>query len=120
MAVQRLAASVLRRLGYTVLEANSAQEVEQRYLPALPSVDLLVTDIVMPGMNGEALAESLQQKKPDLPVLLMSGFVRDGVASHLISHDRVHFLHKPFSPDELAAYVRDALDSNNDQKPQTD
>ena len=111
-AVRELAARVLRGQGYTVLEAGNGLEalrvVEQEQTAR---IDLLLTDVVMPGLGGGALAEQLIAIRPGIKVLFTSGYTEDAMlhAGQLASG--THFLHKPFAPAALAQKVRGILDS---------
>jgi CheY-like chemotaxis protein len=73
-------------------------------------VDLLLTDVVMPGMNGRELYEELRRSYPSLKVLYMSGYPADVIGKHGVLDKGVHMLRKPFSTQELAEKVREALD----------
>lgn len=105
--VRRLAVRLLRRLGYRVIEAESAEEALQA-AKVYTHIHLLLSDVVMRGMNGVALAESLRRDRPDLKVLLTSGYLEDIVVPNQSS---LHFLDKPYTPHSLAQKVRDVLDS---------
>ncbi|MEZ5419881.1 MAG: PAS domain S-box protein [Vicinamibacterales bacterium] len=107
--VRRLVQAMLAARGYTVLEASSGEDALERFGSAMASVDLLVTDVVMPGINGRVLAERLSTLKPGLKVLYISGYTDDAVLGAQAA--RVSFLRKPFAPDTLRATVRDVLDA---------
>lgn len=108
--VRDLAQRVLQRQGYTLLEAGDGEEA-LRLAARLPgSVHLLLTDVIMPGMNGVALAENLARTQPGLKTLFMSGYLDDTVAHHGVLEDDVTFLRKPFTPKTLARKVRAVLD----------
>jgi two-component system cell cycle sensor histidine kinase/response regulator CckA len=72
-------------------------------------VDLVVTDVVMPGMGGRELAGRLRDRQPGLRVLYMSGYTADEVLRQGIEAEAVHFIQKPFTPDGLARKVREVL-----------
>ena len=76
------------------------------------TIDLMLTDVVMPGMSGRELADSLKQKLPKLKVIFMSGYTDDSVVRHGINHEEVAFLQKPFTPFNLLKKVREKLDAN--------
>lgn len=102
-AVKGLFAQALRREGYTVHEARNgveALEVEK----TIDHVDILVTDVVMPYMKGPELARHLREKKPDLKVIFVSGYVAPG---DLGPHQAL--LQKPFVRQQLIEKVRDVL-----------
>lgn len=108
--VRRLTVRALRDLGYATLEASSGSEAIRVMAGAESDVALVVTDMVMPGMGGEALAETLRRRYPDLKVLFTSGY---SAASHhggAGSPERP-FLEKPFTLEELASKVRAVLRS---------
>jgi CheY-like chemotaxis protein len=109
-AVRELVASALARVGYRVLRAASADEALGMTTDA-GTIDLLLTDASMPGTSGVALARILLAARPDLPVLVMSGFSEDVLdTSGLPSSVRV--LHKPFTPKELQQRIREVLGSH--------
>jgi PAS domain S-box-containing protein len=110
-AVRRLMALSLREQGYTLLEAGGGEEALQVGSQHAGLIHLLVTDVVMPGMNGQQLAERLAGAQPQLKVLYMSGYTEGIIAQHGILAPQVAFLQKPFSPDRLALRVREVLDS---------
>jgi len=109
--VRLLARKVLERAGYRVLVAAGgaeALELAERY--AGP-IHLLLTDVVMPGMNGRALMRRLAPLRPDLRVLYMSGYADEAVAQHGVLDPGTAFLQKPFTPGGLADKVRGVLDT---------
>jgi len=109
-AVRAFARRVLEAQGYTVLEA--ARGIEALAISASEggALDLLVTDLVMPGLQGHQLAERLWADRPDMPVLYVSGFVENQMISSGISKHEVAFLPKPFSAAALGEAVRQVLD----------
>ncbi|HBG05146.1 MAG: hypothetical protein A2075_22820 [Geobacteraceae bacterium GWC2_58_44] len=109
-ALLELTALALTRHGYRVLAANSpgaAIELAGRH-PG--EISLLVTDVVMPGMNGRDLATELLSRDPHLSCLFMSGYTSDVIAVHGVLDEGVHFIQKPFPIGELSAKVRTVLD----------
>jgi CheY-like chemotaxis protein len=108
--VRNVTGRMLRELGYTVLEAGSASEARNVAATADGRIDLLLTDVVMPGGNGRELAEALTLARPGLPVVFMSGYTADVVLRQGVVQDKVAFLSKPFTADALAAALRQALD----------
>ena len=108
-AVLAFTGAALRQCGYTVLEASDGNEaiaVTERHSGRL---DLLLTDVVMPGMNGKELSECLKKLCPNLKVLFISGYTSEVIAHRGVLDRGVALLHKRFSTEELAAKVRDTL-----------
>ncbi|MAS88046.1 MAG: hybrid sensor histidine kinase/response regulator [Micavibrio sp.] len=105
-AVRTFSARALRNKGYEVLEANSG-EAAQDLMKKDPKIDLLITDVIMPGIDGPTLAKQILKKKPDLTVILISGYTEDRFKDDLGKN--VHFLPKPFTLQQLAAKVKDVL-----------
>ncbi|MBR9988430.1 MAG: response regulator, partial [Gemmatimonadetes bacterium] len=109
-AVRRLGCRILERKGYTVMEADSGSAAIRLFGGMAPSIALLVTDVVMPGMNGVELAGQLRAIKPDLPILFTSGYPADAIEQMGGLQPGTAFLEKPFTPASLAQKVRDVLD----------
>ena len=110
-SVRDLASRALRRRGYTVHEARSAEEAIEWSATSGIKPDLLVTDVVMPGLSGPNLAARLTQQNPKLRVLYMSGYTDDAAAVHGAFWGGIPLLQKPFTPSKLAERVRMALDA---------
>jgi two-component system cell cycle sensor histidine kinase/response regulator CckA len=109
--VRGLTVLALSTYGYRVLEAGRGS-VAIQLLEANPEpIDLLVTDVVMPGMSGRELAERLALIRPDLKVLFLSGYTDDAIVRHGILQEEVAFLQKPFTPTSLVRKVREVLDA---------
>ena len=100
---------VLRNLNYRVLSASSAQAALTMLLQDEPVVDLLLTDVVMPGINGRELGRRAQQFRPSLKVLYMTGYSRNAVVHQGRLDEGVHLLEKPVSQGKLALRVREIL-----------
>jgi two-component system, cell cycle sensor histidine kinase and response regulator CckA len=111
--VRRVVKSALDSAGYRVLEARSAAKALELASNHEEGIDLLVTDVVMPGMNGRELADSLKRQRPNIRILYMSGYSDDIVMRHGVGEStRVAFLQKPFSMTILAQRVREILDES--------
>jgi DNA-binding NtrC family response regulator len=108
--VRAIASRMLARLGYTVhafADGPSAlAAVEQ--LAEVPQ--LLITDVVMPGMNGQVLMERLLERRPTMKVLFTSGYTANVIVHHGVLREGIEFLAKPYSLDLLAQRVREVLD----------
>lgn len=109
-AVRALTRTVLRGKSYNVIEAIDADEALRWVEEHSEPIHLLVTDVVMPGMSGRALAERLTELRPELKVLYVSGYTDDAVVRHGLLEAEIAFLQKPFTPDALARKVRELLD----------
>ncbi|MEO5988932.1 MAG: ATP-binding protein [Candidatus Eisenbacteria bacterium] len=110
-ALLNLASRVLEAQGYVVLGASGPGEAIRVAQENKGAIDLLVTDVIMPEMNGRDLAVTLLASHPTLKCLFISGYTADVIARHGVLKDGVHFLQKPFSISDIAAKVRDALDA---------
>ncbi len=110
-SVRRLARRCLDAAGYTVLQASSAEEALEIAARHPGRLDLLLTDVIMPGASGPDLARLLLVRRPDLRVLFVSGYADTAMASRGFVEPGASFLQKPFAPDALARKVRDVLDA---------
>ena len=108
-AVRRLVQRALELHGYSVLPARSGEEAEQIERSHLGPIHLLITDVVMPGMGGRELADTIRSRRPQLKILYMSGYTNDEVVRHGVTLARDAFLQKPFTPSGLVAMVRAAF-----------
>jgi|GEM_PF-689847 len=103
----------LESLGYTVLIANTPSQAIQIAGEHIGKIQLLITDVVMPEMNGRDLAQALSERDATInKCLFMSGYTADVIASHGILDENIHFIQKPFTVENLAQKVREALDSD--------
>jgi len=108
-AVRAVARQVLTRQGYTVLEAPDGQAALTMVDATRPSIDLVLTDLVMPGMSGRILADNLVRRFPALRVLYMSGYTDDAIVRHGMLETGLAYLQKPFRPDALVQKVWEVL-----------
>jgi two-component system cell cycle sensor histidine kinase/response regulator CckA len=109
-AVRNLVCLMLMQNGYRVLEARDGHHALRLCETHLEPIELVLTDLVMPNMQGADLAEHLRRVRPGLRILLMSGYTDEPVVQRL-GRDSVAFLAKPFTSVELVAKVRQVLDA---------
>ena len=110
--VLNLAQRLLTRHGYQVLVAPDPEAALQLAAKHPAPIDLLITDVIMPGMNGKQLHQRIQELKPGIRCIYMSGYTADVIAHHGVLDDHLHFLQKPFTVEALARKVREALDNH--------
>ncbi len=108
-ALRRLTRRILESRGYTVFDAPGGQDAIHLMATLHSRVDLLLTDIVMPGMSGRELVERMLPVYPWLRVLFMSGYTEDTILQHRVLELGINVLEKPFAADDLAFAVRSAL-----------
>ncbi len=108
--VRRMAAQILRRQGYRVLEAANGGEALLVCEKLKEEIHLLLTDVVMPGMSGRELAHRLSFLRPEMKILYMSGYSDDSIVSYGILNEKVSFIPKPFSLEALVNKAREVLD----------
>jgi two-component system cell cycle sensor histidine kinase/response regulator CckA len=108
-AVRLFGARALRNKGYKVLEARSGEAALEIINGAKESIDLLITDVVMPRMDGPALIKEVRQKQPNLKVIFISGYAEDNFRRRLDENAEIHFLAKPFSLKQLAGKVKEVM-----------
>lgn len=109
-SLRPVVARMLREYGYTVVDAPDGEQAV-RLAETTEPVHLLLTDIVMPGMNGPALARQLVRRHPDLRVLFMSGYAETAMVREGLREQSAGFIEKPFTPETLAQEVRRTLDA---------
>jgi len=109
--VRRVTAQALRSAGYRVLVARDGQEALETSARENGRMELLVTDLIMPGTNGRELSDELRRKRPELRVLFMSGYSRDIISKAGVIDTGMEFLQKPFTADQLTDRVRRVLDA---------
>jgi PAS domain S-box-containing protein len=109
--VRSVAREVLRRHGYRVLSAADGRTALELADTHTGTIDLLITDVIMPEMSGRQLADRLMERLAKLKVLFVSGYTDDAIVRHGILEPGIAFLQKPFSPEALARKVREVLDA---------
>ena len=106
----RMAQKILETHGYTVLSAHNSDEALKIANYHHDSIHLLLTDLVIPGMNGKELAGRIESILPGIKVLYMSGYTDNAIAHHGVLDRDINFIQKPFSPNDLVQKVREVLD----------
>jgi PAS domain S-box-containing protein len=107
--VRRLIRTILQSYGYHVLEAETGTEALRLAEEHSSEIDLLLTDVILPGMNGRTLSEHIRVLVPKLKILFMSGYPEDVISRRGVLEQDVAYLPKPFSPESLAVKVREVL-----------
>ena len=101
---------MLKGYGYKILTASNGEEAVEKISSHKGRIDLLLTDVIMPGMDGKELAGMIQQKHPKIKIIYMSGYTDDAIAHYGILEEGLDFIEKPFSQKDLALKVREAVD----------
>src|SRR5712671_6332316 len=114
--LRKLAEIFLKESGYRILSAADGQQALQAARQHTGPIDLLLTDVVMPGMNGRVLGERLALSQPKMKVLYMSGYTDSFIAGHGVLEPGTHLLHKPFTQETLTRKVRELLDAKPDSR----
>jgi CheY-like chemotaxis protein len=109
--ILQLTKSVLERLGYSVLPVGLPSEAMRITEEHPGTIDLFLTDVTMPEMNGRDLAKRLVARSPQLKCLFMSGYAADGDLLREVIEQRANFLQKPLTPQDLGAIIRRILDA---------
>lgn len=117
--VRELALRALREEGYQVLAAGSGDEALRLAAGREGSIDLLLTDIIMPGMRGDQLSRVLLARRPELRVLFMSGYAEDVITSGGVLDPGIRLLEKPYTPASLLEHVRAALSAAGSPRPRS-
>jgi PAS domain S-box-containing protein len=110
-AILNMVKLMLAKLGYRVLTATTPAEAIRMAEQSVDEIHLLMTDVIMPGMNGRDLAKKLVTFRPGIRHLFMSGYTDNVIAHHGVLDEGVNYIQKPFSKSDLAIKVREALDS---------
>jgi PAS domain S-box-containing protein len=107
-----MSARTLRAFGYRVIEAQTGLEATEIFESLQDEIDILVTDVVMPGLSGPEIAAQLMARRGDLPVLYISGYSAEEMVRRGVEHGSLQFLGKPFSPRALGQRIRSILDGS--------
>lgn len=107
--ILRMTTKILGRLGYNVLSANSPNQAISLSRDHSGEIHLLITDVIMPGMNGRDLSDLLLQESPETKCLFMSGYTANIISNQGALDNKIDFIQKPFTKNELATKVRDTL-----------
>jgi PAS domain S-box-containing protein len=110
-AILEVTTMILEQLGYTVLAASCPSDALNHAASAQRDIHLMITDVVMPEMNGRNLALEITSFFPEIKCLFMSGYNADIIAPHGVLEENVHFIQKPFTCDALASKIREVFDS---------
>ncbi|MGI9077722.1 MAG: ATP-binding response regulator [Gemmatimonadaceae bacterium] len=109
-SVRNLIRRILAKCGYTAIEAVNGREALLKFTESPDSIDLVVTDLLMPEMGGRELVERIMVIRPHVKVIFMSGYAEDAIARDGVLANGAIFLEKPFSLQTFATAVRDSLD----------
>lgn len=107
--IREIAQTMLKELGYRVLVADTPGEAIELAKKHTAEIQLLITDVIMPEMNGRDLANSIHGLSPEVACLFISGYTANVIAHHGVLDDDVYFLPKPFSMNDLALKVHQAM-----------
>lgn len=108
-AVRLFSARALRAKGYKVLEARTGEAALELLGAVDDFIDLMITDVVMPEMDGPTLIKEMRDNRPDLRVICISGYAEETFRDKLGESEDIHFLPKPFSLNQLAGKVKDVM-----------
>jgi len=111
--VRKFGARALRNKGYKVIEAESGEAALRVILDGKERIDLLITDVVMPQLDGPALVREVRGIRPDMKVIFISGYAEDAFRQRLDRDSNIDFLSKPFNLKQLASKVKDVIGSNS-------
>ena len=113
IAMLKLTKKILRDLGYKVLPANTPSEALTLAEAHPGTIELLITDVVMPEMNGRELADRVRLIYPHIECLYMSGYTADIIAHHGVLNKNIHFIQKPFSRSDFSTHIQKVLGSGH-------
>ncbi|HTF99576.1 MAG TPA: PAS domain S-box protein [Nitrospirota bacterium] len=112
-AVMQVMQTMLHKLGYSVIEASRGEGAIKLFREHADSVQLVITDMIMPGMNGKDMARALKKIRPGVKVLYISGYTADILKQKGMEDEKLHFLSKPIQLDVLSRKIRELLDNRN-------
>ncbi|MBI5408563.1 MAG: PAS domain S-box protein [Nitrospirae bacterium] len=107
--VRKLTKQILSEAGYKVIEAVDGEDAVDKFISNMDRVDILLLDVIMPGMNGQDVYNKAKEMKPDVKALLVSGYPADFIRKKIIIHNGLNYVSKPLPPDELLKKIREAL-----------
>ena len=107
--IRRMIQLTMESEGYTILAATDGQEAIEISSSYEGDIHLLLTDVIMPKMNGQELANTMLQSRPEMEVIFMSGYTDDAISHHGVLEPGVHFIQKPITPSILAKKLREVL-----------
>ncbi len=113
--ILKMGQEMLEKLGYKVITANSPAKALRQVADRSEKIDLMITDVVMPGMNGRQLADKMQRFNPAIKILYMSGYTSNVIVHRGVLEKGVHLIQKPFSIADLAVMVKKALEKGSDR-----
>jgi CheY-like chemotaxis protein len=108
-----LVRTILTAFGYSVVAPGDVESIRSMSEDAVLKINLLLTDVIMPGINGRDLARQFAARNPAIKVLYMSGYAENAIVHHGVLDESTHFLQKPFTPSALTAKVREVLDQKS-------
>ncbi len=114
-SILRMVREMLEKKGYGVLSAATPTEAMEKAKTHSGTIDILITDVAMPEMNGRDLAEKITDLYPDLRIVFMSGYTANVIAHQGVLDDRVAFIQKPFSMADFSKKIQDVLDTAPDK-----
>ncbi len=109
-SVRKIAVKTLSKFGYSVIETSNPEEAIDIIIKEENKIDLVISDVVMPGMSGTKLAEAIRTHTKDAKILLMSGYTDDSLVHHGVLSAKIPFIQKPFRTEKLVRMIRDILD----------
>ena len=115
VSLNRMVSTMLKRYGYRVRQAFNAEEALAIYRKENRQIDLIITDVVMPGMNGIEMMEELTAQYGDIRVIYMSGYTDNEMIQHGLMEQGLHFLQKPFTPEQITKKIREIMDGVKSQ-----